>query len=364
MRRAAPLLAVVLGGCWLEKVTGEPVPLDPRFYEAVEATQGDPGVGGGDAIPFSDHDGAKVVIRGTATSPIEGPIEIDVRTPDPTAEGGVKGHGKVQLDGLGPFELEVPSGLGALELQAFQDPDADGPGGDDPFAQVSLEIGTEDLSDILFELVPGARGTSGGPTHTEAPPGAPGGNPGGGPAHQEVPPGSGAGPEGPPMVGPDGQPPVGPDGQPMAGPDGQPPPGEGAPAPGGMPPFVGLTGGAVTLSGTLNWPDAPAGALIDLDLFRPSDTAGGGREMLGKLKVPVGAFSFEAPEDFGLLVIEAFIDIDGNGPGQGDPMGSYAGNPISIGTSDINGITIDLTVTESGYMPGNEPPPNDDLGGL
>lgn len=353
MRRATPLLVVVLGGCWLEKVTGEPVPLDPRFYEAVEATQGDPGVGGGDAIPFSDHDGATVMIRGTATSPMDGAIEIDVRTPDPTAEGGVKGHGKVQLDGLGPFELQVPSGLGKLELQAFQDPDADGPGGDDPFAQISLDVGDEDLEGVVFELVPGARGTSGGPTHSEAPPGAPGGDPGGGPVHQDVPPGSG---EGQPMAG---------EGQPMAGSDeGQPPPGEGSPSPGGMPPFVGLTNNSVTLSGTLIWPDAPPGALIDLDLFRPSDTAGGGREMLGKLKTPVGAFSFEAPEDFGLLVIEAFIDIDGNGPGQGDPMGTYSGNPISIGTRDITGISIPLTVTESGYMPGNEPPPNDDLGGL
>ena len=128
------MLALLLSGCWLEKTTGEPVPLDPRFYEAVEAVQGDPGVGGADSIPFGDYDGATVMVRGTVTSPEEGPVEIDVRTPDPTAEGGVKGHGKIQLEGLGEFELRVPSALGELELQAFQDPDADGPGGADPFA--------------------------------------------------------------------------------------------------------------------------------------------------------------------------------------------------------------------------------------
>jgi len=342
------LSVLMLGGCWLEKVTGEPVPLDPAFYAAVEAVQGDPGVGGGDAVPFSTHDGAMVMVRGTVSSPQEGPIEIDVRTPDPLAEGGVKGHGKVQLDGLGEFELAVPSGLGPLELQAFQDPDADGPGGDDPFAQLNLEVGEEDVTDVVFELVAGARGSAGGPTHTEAPPGAPGGDPGGGPSHQEVGPGGGAGPQ------------PGPDGQPAPGPDGQPPPGGGPPQPGGIPPFVGLDGDTVTLSGSITWPGAEAGALVDLDLFRPSETAGGGREMLGKLKLPVGDFSFQAPQGFGLLVLEAFVDQEGDGPGQGDPMGAYAGNPISIGSRDIDGITIALVVTETGHMPGNAPPPNAD----
>ena len=361
MIRNAPLLTLLLAGCWLEKVTGKPVPLHPDFYEAVEAVQGDPGVGGGDAVPFYDHEGDTVVVRGIVSSPTEGTIEIDVRTPDPMEEGGVKGHGKIQLEGIGEFELTVPKGLGSLELQAFQDLEADGPGSDDPFAQLTLEIGEEDVDEVVFELIPGARGTTGGPTHTEAPPGAPGGDPGGGPVHEEVPPGGGAGPE----PGPDGHSEEGhtegghtEGGHTEGGPDGEPPPGEDDPAPGGIPPFVGLDGDTVTLSGTLLWEGAEPGAIIDLDLFRPSNTAGGGREMLGKLKLPAGEFAFEAPTDFGLLVLEAFVDIDGNGPGHGDPMGTYTGNPLSISGRDINGIQIQLVVTQTGHMPGNEPPPN------
>lgn len=334
-----PLLVVVAAagapGCWLEKVSGEPVPLDPRFYEAVEEQQGAPGVGGGASVPFANNDGPMVTISGILSSPDSGPVEIDIRTPDPTAEGGVKGHGKVQFEETGPFELSVPSGLGELELQAFQDLDGDGPGGDDPFAQVQLLVADEDLPNIDFQLEPGARGTSSGPEHSEAPPGAPGGDPGGGPVHQEMPPG-GEGAEAPPGEG---------------GSDGAPP------SPGGIPPFVGMEGDTVQVSGTLLWPDAPEGVLVDLDLFKASDTAGGGREMLGKLKLPVGDFSFSAPASFGSIILEAFVDLDNNGPGQGDPMGRYDDNPVSVGRRDVSGILITLAVTDDGRMPGDAPPP-------
>ena len=354
MRTALPsvgLVALLLSGCWLEKVTGEPVPLDPRFYAAVEEQQGAPGVGGGASIPFAGYDGELVLVTGTVDSPQAGPVEIDIRTPDPTAEGGVKGHGKVQLEGPGEYELSVPINLGVLELQAFQDPDTDGPGGDDPFAQVRLEVGSEPIPGTDFTLVPGARGSMGGPEHHEAPPGAPGGDPSGGPAHEDAPPG-GDGEPGP--MGPDGQPP--PDGPP---PEGQPPEG-GPPSPGGMPPFVGLEGDTVQVAGTLLWPGAPAGTVIDLDLFKPSDTAGGGREMLGKLKLPPGEFSFTAPASFGPLILEAFVDLDGDGPGTGDPMGRYEDNPVVVGSRDVSDITITLALTDDGRMPGNAPPPPQD----
>lgn len=335
---AVGLWALLATGCWLEEVTGEPVPLDPAFYAAVEAEQGAPGVGGGASVPFGGHDGPMVTVSGVVDSPEPGPVEIDVRTPDPLSEGGVKGHGKIQLEEPGAFELTVPAGLGELELQAFQDPDTDGPGGEDPFAQVRLEVGTEDVPGTDFTLVPGARGSMGGPEHREAPPGAPGGDPGGGPQHQEVPPGGGG------EVGPEG--PGGPE--------------DGPPSPGGIPPFDGLDGDTVQVAGTITWTDAPAGAVIDLDLFKPSDTAGGGREMLGKLKLSPGDFSFAAPEDFGPLILEAFVDIDNNGPGKGDPMGRYDGNPVVVGGRDISGVTITLSLTEDGRMPGDAPPPPGD----
>ncbi len=350
--RAGLLLLAGLSGCWLEKVTGEPQPLDPRFYAAVEAEQGAPGVGGGASIPFAGYDGEMVVISGVISSPEFGPVEIDIRTPDPLAEGGVKGHGKVQFEEAGEYELTVPANLGQLELQAFQDPDTDGPGGNDPFAQVRLEVAGEPISGVDFDLVPGARGSQGGPEHREAPPGAPGGDPSGGPVHQEVGPGGDPGSPGPAGVPPEGQPP---EGQPPAG---------GPPSPGGIPPFVGLDGDTVQIAGTLIWPEAPEGTIIDLDLFQPSGNSTGGREMLGKLKLPPGDFSFSAPASYGPLVLEAFVDLDGNGPGPGDPMGRYEGNPVVVGRRDVSGVVIPLVVSTSGEMPGDSPPPRDRPAGL
>ena len=102
------MIFVLMQGCWLEPVTGESVPLDPDFYESVEATQGQPGVGGGTSVPFSSHDGPMIAVRGVITSALGDPVDIDLRTPDPTQEGGVKGHGKVLLEEPGAFELQVP----------------------------------------------------------------------------------------------------------------------------------------------------------------------------------------------------------------------------------------------------------------
>lgn len=79
----AALLLLALPGCWLEKVTGEPVPLDPAFYEAVEASQGAPGVGGGSAVPFSSHEGETVMVRGTITGELEDPSTSTCAPPTP-----------------------------------------------------------------------------------------------------------------------------------------------------------------------------------------------------------------------------------------------------------------------------------------
>ena len=57
------MIALLLFSC-LERVTGEEVPLDPRYYAAVEAVQGEAGIGGGSSVPFSDIDGPKVTVSG------------------------------------------------------------------------------------------------------------------------------------------------------------------------------------------------------------------------------------------------------------------------------------------------------------
>ncbi len=355
--RGAPLLVLVLAGCWPERITGEPVPLDPRFYAAVEQAQGDPGVGGGDAVPFASHEGATVTIRGTITSPVAGPVDIDVRTPDPSAPGGVKGHGKLLVDRPGPFELVVPAGLGALELQAFQDPDANGPGGDDPFAQVRMEVDDSDVDGVLFALEPGARGGMGGPEHHEAPPGAPGGDPSAAPPRPPEPGGDAPGP------GPEGAapPPAG-AGAPGAG---TPPPGPG----GGTSPFVGMDGETVEISGELLLPAGTAaaeGQKLDVDLFQPDPDAPGGRAMLGKLKLAPGPFSFSAPADFGPLLLEAFLDINQNQrPDAGDAMGR-AEAPVRVAGRDVDGVRIALSISADGRMPGDaeQAPPPPGGGGL
>ena len=40
--------------------------------------------------------------------------------------------------------------------------------------------------------------------------------------------------------------------------------------------------------------------------------------MLGKMKLQEGPYVIMVPENFGLLVLEAFVDFDANGPGVGD----------------------------------------------
>ena len=312
------LVMLLSPGCWLERVTGAPVPLDPRFYEAVEKAQGNPGEGGGAAVPFGTWEGETVTVRGVVRSEIPDPIDIDVRTPDPDEPGGVKGQGKLMLDGPGPFSLVAPKGLGKLELQAFQDPDLDGPTGSDPFAETELEVGDSDLSDVSLVLEKGGREIAAGgtgPVHQEMPPGAPGGAPRGG-----------------------------------AG-----------PTSGHDQPFPDYDGRAVQISGTLAWSGQ---STVDLDLFQPDPVAPGGRKMVAKLKRMAGPYSFEMPDSFGPLVIEAFIDEAGDGPGPGDPMGSYPGNPLVVGSTDVNGVDITLALTTDGKLPGIAPPPNEQGGAL
>lgn len=304
-------------GC-LERVTGEPVPLDPGFYLAHETVHGDAGIGGGSSIPFSDVEGEKVTVSGVISSAmVDLPVDVDVRVPDASAPGGVNGKGKIMLDLPGAFELTVPSGLGKLELQAFQDPDQDGPTGNDPFASVWLDVKETDLTEVKLELVEGARG--GGPVHTAAPPGAPGGGPGGGP-------------------------------------DGEAGPGEAQPGgPGGNPdPFSGIEGRRVVLKGNLV---CDCTGTVDLDLFKPDTAAPGGRMMLGKMKMDIGEYELHVPENFGPLILEGFLDMTGDGPSPGDAMGKYNGNPLRVGTNSISDVNIELSVPADGLMPGDTPRP-------
>ncbi|MFT4979486.1 MAG: hypothetical protein ACI8S6_005397, partial [Myxococcota bacterium] len=164
-------------------------------------------------------------------------------------------------------------------------------------------------------------GGGGGPEHVDAAAGAPGGDPSA--------PGGG---------------------------EGAPPPGgQGAPpGAGDMPPFGNIEGPTVTISGTLRCEGCE---MVDLDLFQPDADAPGGRKMLGKLKRAPGSYTLEVPRDFGPLLLEAFSDPGGDGPGAGDPMGRYMDNPLQVGGQDLSGVDVVLDVTEDGRMPGDRPAP-------
>lgn len=238
-----------------------------------------------DRMPFLDAQGPRVKLAGVVRGDLRQPVLIDVRVPDAAAPGGVRQEGQLHLEGPGVFEFEVPRDQGALELEAFQDQDANGPDDDDPYGRMSVTVGDKDVQ-AAIDLVAGGRALA-------AAAGAPGG---------------------------------------AAGP--------GAAGPGEADAFPAWQGERITISGTVEWAGEHR---VDVDLFKTDAAAPGGRSIAGKLKLKGGAFSFTAPKDFGPLELEAFVDVNGDGPSAGDPVGRYAGNPLQVGGEDITGVTIAVT---------------------
>ena len=160
-------------GC-LEKVTGETVPLDERFTVQATATSSGTDTGGPAHAehehqtvehkevpppqPFQDHEGERVAVAGTITSPVAGSVDLDVATVDDSVEGGLVREGKLILGGPGEFSISVPAGIGGMRLAAFQDLQSDGPTEDDPYAEIDIEVGGEAVSGLTLALVKGARG--------------------------------------------------------------------------------------------------------------------------------------------------------------------------------------------------------------
>ena len=186
-------------------------------------------------------------------------------------------------------------------MQAFQDIDSDGPNASDPFAQTTISVQADDIEGVELILVVGARGAA--------------------PVHQDVPPEqSGEQPKGIPD-----------------NPD----------------PFGGAAGNRVELSGNITC--AQSCLSVDLDIFVPDDQSPGGRKMIGKMKLQEGPYVIMVPENFGLLILEAFVDFDSNGPGVGDLMGVYEDNPISIAGSSVLDVDLNLDVSIDGKMPMQAP---------
>ncbi len=242
--------------------------------------------------PFSDAEGEKVTLSGTIRSERMNPVDLDVGRKDESSPGGVTTEGKLVFPEPGVFSLEVPVNVGSLRLAAFQDLEQDGPSAKDPYAELLVEVGSSDISGIEFDLVVGSRdqGAGGGPEHVEAPPGF----------------GSGQAP-----------PPTG--------------------SPTQSDPFAAVEGNRVPVSGVIVW---EGDQVVDLDLFTPDASAGGGRRLLGKLKKDVGAFVLQVPISLGVLELDAFADLTGDGPTADDPRSTIRN--ISLTDGPVSDVRIIL----------------------
>lgn len=143
----------------LERTTGEPTPLDPRFTagakESGQVVTHDPDAGPTSPFGVGLEDG--ITVRGSLTSPADGVISLDILSIDPTSEAGVSMVGRVLFPEPGPFELQVPEQQGELTLQFFVDQGRPGPDDGDPFAARTILVEAEDLDLGELALVIGGR---------------------------------------------------------------------------------------------------------------------------------------------------------------------------------------------------------------
>ncbi|MCP4918073.1 MAG: hypothetical protein GY913_14265, partial [Proteobacteria bacterium] len=111
-------------------------------------------------VPFFDYEGETVVVSGTVASDAEGSVNLDVRVPDADAPGGNRQVGKLILPPGTGFTFDAPVDVGPLLLEAFQDLQSDGPDDADPWGNLEIEVGSSNLTDLLIELVAGAKGAA------------------------------------------------------------------------------------------------------------------------------------------------------------------------------------------------------------
>ena len=130
------LIPVTLTWGCLEKVTGETVPLDERFTVQATATSSGTDTGGPAHAehehqtvehkevpppqPFQDHEGERVAVAGTITSPVAGSVDLDVATVDDSVEGGSVREGKLILGGPGSSVSPFPPASAAVLSRPFR----------------------------------------------------------------------------------------------------------------------------------------------------------------------------------------------------------------------------------------------------
>lgn len=154
---------------------------------------------------------------------------------------------------------------------------------------------------------------------------------------------------------------------PGAGGAGKPPtgPADGGPGATG---FKVAAGQGVIVSGTFSYTGKKTGALR-LDFLEEAEGAGG-RKLAHVATIDAfGEWKVEAPKNFGTVRLMAFIDENGDGPSESDPVMAWP-DPVEIGEADIGGLDFKLTDepqlhdlapgANAGDPPGPPPPDGSD----
>ncbi len=237
-------------------------------------------------VPFFDYVGDTVTVGGTVLAPGEAPVNVDVRVPDPDAPGGNRQVGKLMATPGVAFSFEAPVDAGHITLEAFQDLASDGPDDADPWGSVEVEIQGTSVLGLQIVIEAGAKAAAVAASAGD---------------HQ-------------------------------------------APAASG---FDDHEGDWVNLQVLLT---SEAEGAIDLDLRAPDAMAPGGNVQVGKHFLPgQGAKSIQVPADFGTLWLEAFQDLDRDGPSPTDP---YAKVELDVGDDDL---TAKLELTVGGFHADGQP---------
>ena len=105
-------------------------------------------------------------------------------------------------------------------------------------------------------------------------------------------------------------------------------------------------GTGVVLSGTFAYAGSSQGGLrIDILRAEPDGTP----PLLKALTLTAqGPWSVELPKDTGPIIIDAFVDVGGLGPGHGEPSVKYHG--VTLGSDPVSGI--DLVLVDGGTVVG------------
>lgn len=183
---------------------------------------------------------------------------------------------KAMLSGPGEHSIAVPANLGTVQLQAFQDLTGDGPSDDDPFGWVEAVISEADLAPLVLSLEAGAKLKLASKM------------------------------------------------------------GHGGVASGGqLQPFSDFQGQWTLIRGQVQ---SSATGPLQVDFRVPDLQSPGGNRFLGRSLLPkIGAYQLQVPRAFGVLILEVFQDLAGDGPTDDDP---YALVRLSIG--DVEALSQDI----------------------